>query len=177
MRIRRIHVLLFVLVLVVWGALFPQHLERILAPITRKRPVKKTVEDRVAQFGRVADARWYLWFKAAGVVYHPDQLMLVGFKHEKRLEVYATGLDKKSLNIKSSVTNLRFIRSYPILGSSGVLGPKLQKGDLQVPEEFYRIESLNPNSLYHLSLWVSYPNAFDRKQAEIEGRTWLGEDI
>lgn len=48
---------------------------------------------------------------------------------------------------------------------------------MQVPEGFYAIESLNPNSAYHLSLRVSYPNAQDRLQAKAEGRTKLGGDI
>jgi murein L,D-transpeptidase YafK len=36
---------------------------------------------------------------------------------------------------------------------------------------------LNPNSRYHLSLRVNYPNAEDKKHAKTEGRTNLGGDI
>ncbi len=36
---------------------------------------------------------------------------------------------------------------------------------------------LNPNSLYHLSLRLDYPNAFDRQMASRDGRTNLGGDI
>jgi len=36
---------------------------------------------------------------------------------------------------------------------------------------------LNPNSRYHLSLRIGYPNEFDRAQAAREGRTKLGGDI
>lgn len=57
------------------------------------------------------------------------------------------------------------------------MGPKLRYGDFQVPEGFYRIESLNPNSAFHLSLRVNYPNRFDRAQAQSEGRTGLGGNI
>jgi murein L,D-transpeptidase YafK len=53
----------------------------------------------------------------------------------------------------------------------------LREGDRQVPEGIYPIESLNPNSSYHLSLRVGYPNAFDRAQAANEGRKNLGGDI
>jgi murein L,D-transpeptidase YafK len=53
----------------------------------------------------------------------------------------------------------------------------LRKGDGQVPEGIYRIESLNPNSRYHLSLRVSYPNEFDRARAKREQRTNPGGDI
>ena len=65
----------------------------------------------------------------------------------------------------------------PILAASGELGPKQREGDQQVPEGIYRIEWLNPNSSYHLSMRVSYPNEFDRAQARIEGRSNLGGDI
>jgi len=57
------------------------------------------------------------------------------------------------------------------------LGPKLKEGDKQVPEGVYRVESLNPNSRYHLAVRINYPNEFDRRQAEIDGRTSLGGDI
>ena len=55
--------------------------------------------------------------------------------------------------------------------------PKLREGDGQAPEGLYRIESLNPNSAYHLSLRVNYPNAQDRKRGAEDGRTDLGSDI
>lgn len=45
--------------------------------------------------------------------------MLAGFKHEKRLEVWAAA---------SGEEELRFIMSYPVLGASGTLGPKLRDG-------------------------------------------------
>ena len=36
------------------------------------------------------------------------------------------------------------------------------QGDYQVPEGFYYINEFNPNSNYHLSLGLNYPNASDR---------------
>lgn len=69
------------------------------------------------------------------------------------------------------------IKSYPILAASGSIGPKLRESDMQVPEGVYQIESLNPNSQFHLSLRVNYPNEFDREQARIDGRAQLGGDI
>ena len=47
---------------------------------------------------------------------------------------------------------------------SGALGPKLKEGDGQSPEGFYFIKpsSLNPNSSYHLSFNLGFPNAYDR---------------
>ena len=45
---------------------------------------------------------------------------------------------------------------------SGTMGPKRMEGDYQVPEGFYHINEFNPNSNYHLSLGINYPNASDR---------------
>jgi murein L,D-transpeptidase YafK len=45
---------------------------------------------------------------------------------------------------------------------SGTMGPKRMEGDYQVPEGFYHINEFNPNSNYHLSLGLNYPNASDR---------------
>jgi murein L,D-transpeptidase YafK len=70
-----------------------------------------------------------------------------------------------------------FVRAFPILAASGGAGPKLREGDGQVPEGLYKIELLNPNSSYHLSLRVSYPNAWDREHGRADGRTKLGGDI
>ena len=55
--------------------------------------------------------------------------------------------------------------------------PKLEEGDRQVPEGVYRLESLNPNSRFHLSVRLNYPNEFDRRMAKVDGRTKLGGDI
>jgi murein L,D-transpeptidase YafK len=46
-----------------------------------------------------------------------------------------------------------------------------------VPEGIYGIEFLNPNSRFHLSLRLNYPNAFDRQMALRDKRTNLGGDI
>ena len=62
--------------------------------------------------------------------------------------------------------NGRFERfaSYPICRWSGQLGPKLAQGDRQSPEGFYSVgpEQLNPNSRWHRSFNVGFPNALDR---------------
>jgi len=126
-----------------------------------------TIAGRLEQYGAAARARLSPYFKHAGVAYPPRQLVLVGLKEEKTLQVYA----------KSGTNGFRLIHSYPILAASGVAGPKLREGDRQVPEGIYGIELLNPNSSYHLSLRVNYPNAFDRAQAAKERRTKLGGDI
>ena len=55
-------------------------------------------------------------------------------------------------------------KTYPICSYSGYPGPKLYEGDWQSPEGFYTVSArqMNPNSQYHLSFNVGYPNAFDK---------------
>ncbi len=102
----------------------------------------------------------------AGSPYPPQRLRLVGLKEEKILEVWAP--------VGEGWTRLK---SYPVLAASGGPGPKLREGDGQVPEGIYRLTAFNPNSSYHLSIRVDYPNAEDRASAAADGRTRLGGDI
>lgn len=105
-------------------------------------------------------------FINVGVPYPPDEVALLAFKQEREMEVWA--------QVQKQWT---YIRSYPILAASGVLGPKLVQGDRQVPEGEYRVLWLNPHSHYHLSMKINYPNAFDSKHARMEGRSDPGGDI
>ena len=56
--------------------------------------------------------------------------------------------------------------TYPICKWSGRLGPKLATGDRQAPEGFYSVDktALNPNSRWHRSFNLGFPNAYDRAQ-------------
>ncbi len=105
-------------------------------------------------------------FVFAGVPWPPQSIKLVAIKASRQMELWA-----------GSSEEMRFVRSYPIKGMSGEAGPKLREGDRQVPEGRYRIELLNPNSAYHLSLKLDYPNAFDLEMAARDGRRNLGGDI
>ncbi len=126
-----------------------------------------SVYDRVAQYGYRGRQRLAPYFRAAGVDYPPQTIVLVGLKREKRLELYAG----------NSPDKLKFIRYYAVLAASGTVGPKLREGDLQVPEGIYRLTRLNPNSSFHLSLKVDYPNTFDRMIGKVENRRNLGGNI
>ena len=126
-----------------------------------------TVEERLEQYGVAARARLAPHFTNASIAYPPSALVFIGLKEEKVLQVYA----------KSGTNGFSFIHTYPIQAASGVAGPKLREGDKQVPEGIYDIELLNPNSSYHLSMRIGYPNASDRAQAAKEGRTKLGGEI
>ena len=76
------------------------------------------------------------------------------FKEEAELEVW-----------KQDTTGLfQILKTYPICRWSGDLGPKLQEGDRQTPEGFYRVtpELMNPHSNYYLAINIGYPNNFDK---------------
>jgi hypothetical protein len=103
-----------------------------------------------------------------GLTFPLTEIKLIGIKDIQQLEVW--GRNKTSLQWKH-------IKTYPFTGFSGKLGPKLREGDKQIPEGIYRIPSLNPQSSYHLSLFIDYPNQFDLKHALREGRTNVGGEI
>ena len=89
-----------------------------------------------------------------------DPVFLRAYKRERLLEVFVKGREDGKF---------RLFRSYPIAGASGELGPKLREGDRQVPEGFYLVSAaaMNPESRFHLSFNIGYPNALDR----FHGRT------
>lgn len=51
------------------------------------------------------------------------------------------------------------------------VGPKRFEGDERTPEGRYAIDWGNPDSAYHLSLHISYPNSADRAYAAAQGRS------
>lgn len=87
------------------------------------------------------------------------------FKKEQRLEVWA-----KNTKYKQYI----LLEDYPVCRSSGKLGPKTKQGDLQVPEGFYHVVNFNPQSNFHLSLSINYPNAHDKANSKARD---LGNNI
>lgn len=124
--------------------------------IGRLKPGSRTVDDVLAETAT----------EETGEIADGSPMALLAFKQEQRLELW-----------KSFDGDWTRVRHWPFTATSGTLGPKLREGDRQIPEGLYRIEYLNPNSSYHLSMKVDYPNAFDRQQAAAAGRTNLGGDI
>ena len=78
------------------------------------------------------------------------------FKKESVLEVWK----------QTRAGKYELLKSFPICRWSGQLGPKRREGDRQAPEGFYSVgpKQMNPNSQFHLSFDIGYPNAFDRAQ-------------
>jgi hypothetical protein len=165
--VKRLKIFLLIAVGAVLALLLADLIVQPVVEIVENAEGRKTVGDRLEQYGETVRARLLPYFEKARISYPPDGLVFVGIKEEKKLEIWACGDDR----------NFRLIRSYPILGASGRLGPKLREGDRQVPEGIYAIEWLNPNSRYHLSMRISYPNEFDKAHAKKEGRINLGGDI
>ena len=159
--------LVFIALLAVIVVILHRPLQRAWVLLQNRLRAPASVADRVRQYGDAVRARLQPHFARVGVAYPPRAVVLVGLKTERRVEVWVSGDGVK----------FQLLTNYPICAASGVLGPKLREGDRQVPEGLYRIESLNPNSLYHLALRVNYPNDFDCRQAAAEGRTRLGGDI
>ncbi len=75
------------------------------------------------------------------------------FKNERELEVWVKNDDSYEL-----------FHTYAVAAMSGQLGPKLREGDRQAPEGFYYVppSRMNPNSRFHLSMNLGYPNRYDR---------------
>jgi murein L,D-transpeptidase YafK len=67
------------------------------------------------------------------------------------------------------------VRTYRVALGKNPTGPKLQVGDHRTPEGTYVIDSRNPQSQYHRSLHVSYPNAEDRARARRLGKNPGGD--
>ncbi len=61
------------------------------------------------------------------------------------------------------------LESYDIDLGFAPVGAKSQQGDGRTPEGRYYIDRKNPNSLFHLSVGLSYPNEEDRAAAKEAG--------
>ncbi len=113
--------------------------------------------ERVARARAQSEARIREKYRAAGLPY-TGAIFIRWFKREAELELWARRGDH----------DFRLVATYPILKKSGGPGPKRRAGDKQVPEGFYVIDRFNPESLYHLSLGLDYPNTADRVLSDPE---------
>jgi murein L,D-transpeptidase YafK len=84
----------------------------------------------------------------------PAKYMYIrSFKYDSKLEVW----------VKNSIKDqYKLFKVYKVCALAGTLGPKRLEGDYQVPEGFYHINEFNPNSQYHVSLGLNYPNLSDK---------------
>ncbi len=92
-------------------------------------------------------------FEEAHLQWPAQQVYIRSFKYDSQLEVWVRN---------NSTESFKLFKTYKVCALSGSLGPKRIEGDYQVPEGFYYINAFNPNSTYHLSLSLNYPNASDQ---------------
>jgi len=92
-------------------------------------------------------------FEKKGLAYPAKYIFIRSFKLDSEMEIW----------VKNNVADtFRLFKSYRVCTLSGKMGPKRKEGDRQVPEGFYYINDFNPNSNYHLSLGINYPNFSDK---------------
>ena len=92
-------------------------------------------------------------FEKQNLTWPPQAMYLRSFKFDRQLEIWVKSNSKEPYKL---------FKTYKVCQQSGSMGPKRVEGDYQVPEGFYYINEFNPNSNYHLSLGLNYPNASDR---------------
>lgn len=92
-------------------------------------------------------------FHKRNLVWPAKYIYIRSFKYDSQLEVWIKQEKEEAYQL---------FKTYKVCALSGSLGPKRMQGDYQVPEGFYYINQFNPNSNYHLSLGLNYPNLSDR---------------
>ncbi len=135
-------------------------------PLYVKLSGRQTAEGVYRNIGDKIDKNWGKDLKEIGLDQYPEKICIIGLKKEQVLEIWT---NDRAANI--------LIKSYNFTAFSGGLGPKLKAGDGQIPEGLYQLEYLNPNSSYHLSIKINYPNKFDIECGKDDGRKNLGGDI
>jgi murein L,D-transpeptidase YafK len=155
-----------VLLVLIFSAVFYKYGRGVWFPYYLKIVGTRSTDQAVKQYQKKALKRLLPAFKQAGVKYPPNSIVLLATKQEKKLELWA-----------EENNQVTYIKTYDILAASGEAGPKLREGDNQVPEGIYSVEWLNPNSSFHLSMKLNYPNNFDLQHAKEDGRDHPGSNI
>ena len=115
--------------------------------------------DYERNFPRVADAfnrkvdTLKKQFEVLGLQWPARQIYIRSFKYDSQLEVWVRNNTNEPF---------RLFKTYAVCALAGTMGPKRMNGDYQVPEGFYYINAFKPNSEYHMSLGLNYPNASDK---------------
>lgn len=107
-----------------------------------------------------AIAAWVLWQRLESG--SPPELAAVG-RRADRIEVH------KAARRLDLLRDGQVIASYRIALGFAPVGNKEREGDGRTPEGTYVIDWRNPQSRFHLSLHISYPDAADRARAARAG--------
>jgi hypothetical protein len=84
----------------------------------------------------------------------PEVTQIIVYKAERRMELWHHD---------------RMLRSFRVDLGGNPFGHKERRGDRRTPEGDYLIDRRNPNSRFHLSIGIDYPNAADRAHAAANG--------
>jgi murein L,D-transpeptidase YafK len=84
----------------------------------------------------------------------PEVTQVIVYKAEREMEFWH---------------NDRLLRSFKVDLGGNPIGHKQREGDMRTPEGDYIIDRRNPNSRFHLSLGIDYPNESDREFARQNG--------
>jgi murein L,D-transpeptidase YafK len=71
----------------------------------------------------------------------------------------------KSTRTMTLFSGNRILKTYKVALGTVPVGPKRVEGDHRTPEGDYVIDSKNSQSLFHLSLHISYPSTADQQRA------------
>ncbi len=136
-------------------------------PLLNKLKGKESIETIL---GKIENKVWDRLEMSLGIagfkMDFPKEIILAAFKEERILQVYT-----------KDYTGIKLLKEYPFTAYSGTLGPKLKDGDRQIPEGIYKVEYLNPNSSYYLSMKLNYPNEFDKSKTKFSNIDEMGKDI
>lgn len=80
--------------------------------------------------------------------------------------IYVSKSDRKMYLLSGTDT----LRTYDVALGFAPVGDKKVEGDGKTPEGTYYIDRINPDSSYHLSVGISYPNAQDIAEARAMGK-------
>ena len=78
-------------------------------------------------------------------------------------------LIEKSARRMTAFRDGRPLKAYRIALGFAPAGDKRRQGDGRTPEGSFRIDRVNPESAYHLSLGLDYPRPQDRARAAAQG--------
>lgn len=127
----------------------------------------QAIDHAIKRYGLRVEPQLKEFFIQAHVSYPPQDIALLAFKSERKVELWA----------KNEQSTWKQIHIFPLTGFSGNLGPKLRENDKQIPEGVYKLVNFNPFSSMHLSMMINYPNNFDKQKGYQDGRKFLGNNI
>ena len=107
-------------------------------------------------------------------------VVAIGFAGCSKFKTY-NGPEVTHVVVNKSARRMYLIHEEKVLKAYDVglgfapVGDKKVEGDGRTPEGTYLIDRRNPNSQFHLSIGVSYPNMADRAEARELGKSPGGD--